>query len=40
MLCGLGRMYAGGGELSIQGYHRLEPLDLKGKGAFHHSLVQ
>ena len=24
----------------IQGYHRLEPLDFKGKGAFHHFLVQ
>ena len=24
----------------IQGSHRLEPLDFKGKGAFHHSLVQ
>ena len=25
---------------AIQGYHRLEPLDFKGKGAFHHFLVQ
>ena len=25
---------------AIQGYHRLETLDFKGKGAFHHSLVQ
>ena len=25
---------------TIQGCHRLEPLDFKGKGAFHHSLVQ
>lgn len=25
---------------TIQGFHRLEPLDFKGKGAFHHSLVQ
>ena len=25
---------------TIQGSHRLEPLDFKGKGAFHHSLVQ
>lgn len=24
----------------IQGSHRLEPLDFKEKGAFHHSLVQ
>lgn len=25
---------------AIQGYHRLEPLDFKVKGAFHHFLVQ
>lgn len=25
---------------TIQGCHRLKPLDFKGKGAFHHSLVQ
>ena len=25
---------------TIQGCHRFEPLDFKGKGAFHHSLVQ
>ena len=25
---------------TIQGSHRLEPLDFKGKGAFHHFLVQ
>ena len=25
---------------TIQGSHRLEPLDFKGKGAFRHSLVQ
>lgn len=25
---------------TIQGCHRLEPLDFKGEGAFHHSLVQ
>ena len=25
---------------TIQGCHRLEPLDFKRKGAFHHSLVQ
>ncbi len=25
---------------AIQGYHRLEPLDFKGKGAFHHFFVQ
>ena len=25
---------------TIQGYRRLETLDFKGKGAFHHSLVQ
>ena len=25
---------------TIQGYHRLEPLDFKGKSAFHHFLVQ
>ncbi len=25
---------------ATQGYHRLEPLDFKEKGAFHHFLVQ
>ena len=25
---------------TIQGYHRLEPLDFKEKGAFHHFFVQ
>jgi len=25
--------------MAIQGYHRLEPLDFKWKGAFRHSLV-
>ena len=25
---------------TIQGYHRLEPLDFNGKGVFHHFLVQ
>ena len=25
---------------AIQGYHRLDTLDFKGKGAFHQSIVQ
>ena len=33
-------LFAYTNDRAIQGYHRLEPLDFKGKGAFRHSRVQ